>query len=228
MPKPAGGIYCIDRSEVTNAQYQAFLDAPKTGLVVPAACGGNASYAPATSSACTNTHFDPTNLSTHPVTCVDWCDAAAYCRWAGKRLCGGVSGGAVSVTDFANPARSQWYNACSRGGTRKFPYGNTYASGYCNGLDYMAPWAIAVVSAANCQGGYDGLYDMSGNVREWEDGCDASGNCLQRGGSYLDHDASSITLRCHSGGDSAPRSSAPTAPRFDTSSQRGFRCCLDG
>jgi hypothetical protein len=227
IPKSGGGIYCIDRSEITNVQYKVFLDVPKTGLVVPAVCSGNASYAPATSGSCPNTRFEPVNEPTHPVTCVDWCDAATYCKWAGKRLCGSIAGGAVAVSDFANPTRSQWHSACSRGGQRKLPYGNTYVGGYCNGLDYMSTRAVPVVSAALCQGGYDGLYDMSGNVREWEDGCDGSGNCLQRGGGYLDYDSGFPTLRCHSGSDAATNPSPPTAPRFETSSQRGFRCCLD-
>ena len=43
----------------------------------------------------------------------------------------------------------------------------------------------------DCAGkGYDGLYDMSGNVAEREDPCTgtsgATDSCLQRGGSYLD------------------------------------------
>ena len=227
IPKPGGGSYCIDRSEVTNSQYKTFLDASKTGIFVPVECSSNESYAPATSgTTCTNTHFEPALEPTHPVTCVDWCDAVAYCAWAGKRLCGDIGDGPVSVTDFANPSRSQWHNACSMGGQRKFPYGNTYAGVYCNGLDYNSTRAIAVVTAANCQGGYAGLYDMSGNVREWEDGCDGSGNCLQRGGSYLDWDSSSTSLRCHSGSDTTTSPTPPTAPRFERSAQRGFRCCL--
>jgi formylglycine-generating enzyme required for sulfatase activity len=43
-----------------------------------------------------------------------------------------------------------------------------------------------------CQGGSVGVFQMSGNVAEWENSCDgpgASANCSVRGGSYAAHDA---------------------------------------
>src|SRR5262249_40663852 len=107
-----------------------------------------------------------------PVHAVDWCDAFAYCAWAGKRLCGRIAGGSVDPTfgtDLAS--ESEWYNACSRGGQHAYPYGDTYDPRACNGLEYGAGTGpqLPVGSLSSCTGGFAGLFDMSGNVSEWED-----------------------------------------------------------
>ncbi|MFQ5646074.1 MAG: formylglycine-generating enzyme family protein [bacterium] len=63
------GGYFIDRHEVTNAQYKAFID--KTGYNIP------------------KTWKDgryPADKADHPVTGVTWYDAAAYAKAMGKRL----------------------------------------------------------------------------------------------------------------------------------------------
>ena len=59
--------YYIDRHEVTNGQYEAFLDT--TGHPLPRFWGQSA-----------------LNGDNQPVTGVSWHDARTYCRWAGKRL----------------------------------------------------------------------------------------------------------------------------------------------
>ena len=66
-----------------------------------------------------------------PVTCIDWCDAHAYCAWAGKRLCGSIGGGPNIPSSVSIAGADQWYRACSHAGDHKFPYGDTYASGTC-------------------------------------------------------------------------------------------------
>src|SRR5262249_39830790 len=82
VPPPSGGRFCIDATEVTNAQYAAFLATnPQTSLQ-PARCTSwNGTYAGA--------YVGPlTGRDDYPVVGVTWCDAFAYCKWAGKRLCG--------------------------------------------------------------------------------------------------------------------------------------------
>lgn len=61
--------YRIDRYEVTNLQYKAFIDA--TGHRSPSHFR-NRTY--------------PEGKVDHPVTFVSWYDARDYCSWAGKRL----------------------------------------------------------------------------------------------------------------------------------------------
>lgn len=61
--------YWIDKYEVTNLQFQQFIDA--AGKRAP--------------DHFTNRTF-PAGKADHPVTFVSWHDANAYCSWAGKRL----------------------------------------------------------------------------------------------------------------------------------------------
>ncbi len=61
--------FFIDRTEVTNEQYQKFIDA--TGYAPPPLWQG--------------AHF-PEGTATLPVTDVTWADANAYAQWVGKRL----------------------------------------------------------------------------------------------------------------------------------------------
>jgi formylglycine-generating enzyme required for sulfatase activity len=206
-----GDAYCIDATEVTQASYQGFLAAgPDPTMQIPA-CTGNSSFTPS----CT---FDPVPEPNQPVVCVDWCDAIAFCTFVGKRLCGKIGGGSSTVAAASDPAQSQWYRACSEAGARLYPYGNLYQPDTCNGLDSPFTGTANVALLAQCNGGYQGLYDMSGNTREWEDACDGN-NCLQRGGGWLDSDTSSPhSLRCDSDG---------VASRSQSSDQVGFRCCAD-
>lgn len=211
VPKPGGGTYCIDAYEVTQQSYQAFLAvAPNLGDQI-AECQSNGSFTPSCS-------FNPANMAFEPVVCVDWCDAYAYCQLVGKRLCGNVDGGANPVASAADAAQSQWYAACSVAGTKAFPYGNIYTGTKCNGLDSGFTGTTDVGMFAQCVGGYPGIFDMSGNAREWEDSCSGS-TCMQRGGGWLDSQSSSPhSLRCDSAG---------MATRSQANNEVGFRCCAD-
>jgi sulfatase modifying factor 1 len=146
---------------------------------------------------------------------VDWCDARAYCAGVGKRLCGKIGGGSNATADNANAAKSQWYNACSSGGVNAYPYGNTRDGSACNAYDH-GTGELPVGSLSTCQSsimGYEGVFDMSGNVYEWEDSCDntlESGDCLLGGGSIVGMTNCDYKI------------GSPPATTFD---DNGIRCC---
>jgi sulfatase modifying factor 1 len=187
------GAYCIDSTEVTVKHYRAFLDA-RAGDTSgqPAACAWNTTFAPLGG-------VPGTGSDDQPIANVDFCDAVAYCAWAGKHLCGAISGAPLTTADRANAARSEWFRACSRNndGLHPYPYGGAYEPQRCNGVDRDSG-ILPVGSLAACQGAYPGVFDLSGNVREWEDACDDGATatdrtCLTRGGGYYDFEG---TLQC--------------------------------
>ena len=209
------GAYCVDSTEVTNDDYAAFLAVDAGSLAPqPAACTWNTSYVP-------NPNGWPPgpDAGAYPVVAVDWCDAYAYCAWAGKRLCGAPGGGSASYADLADAGASQWFAACSMGGALVYPYGDTYDNAACNGADFPdADILRPTGSLPACVGGYAGLFDMSGNVFEWEDACEGDGGagdlCRIRGGSYFSFEAN---LAC-----AADVSFARSASVYG---DIGFRCC---
>jgi formylglycine-generating enzyme required for sulfatase activity len=122
--------------------------------------------------------------------CIDWCDAKAYCSWAGKRLCGKIGGGQLSMDGRDDPAKlegtnpniSEWGFACSQGAKTTYPYGNEHQEGACVDVSYRQDHKLALSSNADvksdpsCHGQsppYDALWDMVENVNEFEDGFSA-------------------------------------------------------
>lgn len=217
----ARGSFCIDTTEVTDTQFNAFL-ADSSRPTPPALCSYRTSFGGTARAA-----------DALPVTDVDWCEAWMFCAWAGKRLCGSRSG--TPINDFG-PANdggvSEWFAACSGSGTRTFPYGATSNPSTCNGCDRAGACVdggagaplVAVGSLTKCEGGYPGLFDMGGNVAEWEDNCNvdtstaAQQQCPPRGG---DRTVASADLHCV----------LQQLPRFqhrgDRSPTNGIRCCAD-
>ena len=202
--------FYIDSTEVTVAQYSVFSKL-KTATAADQApeCSWNTSYDPAF------VQNAPVALPNHPVTNIDFCDAAAFCAWADKRLCGDISGGPISLVQLADPKTSQWFLACAGPMSQLYPYGPSYQSGVCN--DQNGPNKLLEVGTEpKCQGYYPGLFDMLGNAQEWVDACDAKAGpldgCERIGGSYL---SGSDTV-CSSSGQAQRSAYAP---------QVGFRCC---
>jgi formylglycine-generating enzyme len=229
-----GPAYCIDSTEVTNAQYQAFL----TTVAPPAPnlrCAWNTSLAPAaTGAGCTA--FDPVGRPDLPVVCVDWCDADAYCRGVGKYLCGvadpdGVHGGRVT-NPTSKTEGSQWIVACSNDGTLTYPYGNEGTSGRCADKKFPSttPGVQPVKSAATCEGGVPGLFDMAGNASEWQNNCveaaaSADGQddaCDTYGGARSSEYPDTSCLAATS-----PTDTTAHFKRAQVAPDNGFRCCVN-
>ena len=217
VPSPQGGTFGIDPTEVTRAQYAKFL-VDQAGDVSgqPAGCSWNVTFSP-------SDDWPPFDRPNHPVVYVDWCDAHAYCKWAGKRLCGRIGGGGNGLDDHADHTKSQWYAACSSGGQSVYPYGDTYESETCNGIDAGHGAPVEAASMVSCQpseAAYVGIYDLSGNVGEWTDECGentgTTNTCRPRGGAFrYDGEAH---LRCDVNYGSAWSSD------YD---YIGFRCCSE-
>jgi formylglycine-generating enzyme required for sulfatase activity len=139
--------YLIDKYEVTNAQYKAFVDASNHRLPnhwkVRDVNGQNQ-----------GTTYPPEKAD-HPVVYVDWYDANEYCHWAGKRL----------------PTEEEWEKAARGTDGRDFPWGNAFDAKKANTPQYWLSMnkegdTMPVGSFENGRSPY-GVYDMAGNVYEW-------------------------------------------------------------
>jgi formylglycine-generating enzyme required for sulfatase activity len=213
----AYGAFLIDKHEVTNADYDAFLVAKKGAVDGQHMyCGFNTDFSRATT--CPHSTGDAV-----PVNCIDWCDAWAYCKWAGKKLCGSIvpdAGDAVPSAQFASPGQSRWSLACGGPSQSTYPYGNDASTTACVVAESDASAPRPVASATGCVGAVPGLFDMAGNVREWEDSCDLAGadhqnSCHARGGGF---DSPAVSARC---------GNVDVYPRDHTASNVGFRCCAN-
>jgi sulfatase modifying factor 1 len=136
--------FYIDKFEVTHGQYAEFVQA--TGHRTP--------QNPKNSARTLWKDGQPSgSLAERPVINVDWHDADAYCRWAGKRL----------------PTEAEWEKAARGTDGRRFPWGNVEPTP--KHLNYNQQWVgektlMPVGSYEPGKSPY-GVYDMAGNVWEW-------------------------------------------------------------
>jgi formylglycine-generating enzyme required for sulfatase activity len=130
--------FYINQHEVTVAQYASFLSA--TGSVRPPDDWESAS---------------PATGGQLPVAGVDWHDADAYCRWAGKRL----------------PTEAEWEKAARGTDGRTYPWGNVSPTVENANYENTSPEAynggLARVGTHRLGDSPYGVSDMSGNVSEW-------------------------------------------------------------
>ncbi len=191
--------YYIDQYEVTNAAFRQCVEA---GVCeAPTTCNNGEST------------YNDTGKADHPVVCVDWYEAKAYCEWRGAKL----------------PTEAEWEKAARGTDGRTYPWGEEVNCKLANhrGTD---GWCVKDTTSV---GSYPlgispyGVYDMAGNVLEWvqsiyghypyeaEDGREYLGGITKRvtrGGSWYNNDYNTrTTLR------------GSTDPD-NTSYLLGFRC----
>ncbi len=130
--------FLIDRYEVTNAQYAAFVKAT-----------GHRKSGPPSRYAKNPGRMRGVN---QPAVYVSWEDAKAYCTWRGQRL----------------PTEAEWEKAMRGADGRLWPWGNVEMPGGANwariddGFDVAAP-----VGRVRSDASPYGVMDGAGNVMEW-------------------------------------------------------------
>jgi formylglycine-generating enzyme required for sulfatase activity len=159
--------FWMDSTEVTVASYAECVRAKVCAL-------------PATEEEPQLCNPDDRAHARHPVTCVDWGNAEAYCRWRGKRL----------------PTEEEWEYAARGTAQRLYPWGDAAPAG-------RLCWRRGVTLAGTCDAGThptgqtpEGLQDMAGNVSEWTSSAysedyskpRAGDSRMVRGGSWNDGD----------------------------------------
>ena len=142
--------YWIDQTEITNKHYRQCVEA---GVCAP----------PTSCSWGEPTYNDPA-YTDHPVICVTWQMANAYCQWAGGRL----------------PSEAEW-DFAARGSQRSnYAWGDIFDAARCNYCDVNCPnsdkrdqsaddgFALTAPTGSFPDGAsWCGVLDMNGNVWEW-------------------------------------------------------------
>lgn len=115
--------------------------------------------------------FDQTD--SHPVTCVSWEDAVAFCEWLSQS----------EGRQYRLPTEAEWEYACRAGTDTAFFWGDepSNGKGYLNGADSSGKpdggfWGnpfrfhdghVRTSPVGSYRSNGYGLYDMHGNVNEW-------------------------------------------------------------
>ncbi len=176
--------FSIDKTEVTVADYRACVEAGR--------CASDSFQTKNDDNYCNWGHSDRDN---HPINCVTWFGAKAYCEYQGKRL----------------PTEAEWEKAARGTDGRIFPWGNTpplscdyaiiddgrtlaTAGSETDGCGHDSTWPVGSKPAGVSP---YGAFDMLGNVHEWtSDWYQENESRTVRGGSwYYPPDSVGVAIR---------------------------------
>ena len=149
--------FAMDETPVTNAQFRRFLQA--------------SGYRPRHRENFLK-HWQgglpPAGQEDHPVVCVDLEDARAFAHWAGKRL----------------PKEEEWQYAAQGADARRYPWGDSFDPGRCNGGETGTTTAVKAFPRGRSP---FGCYDLCGNVWQWTESERSDGRTrfsIIRGGAF--------------------------------------------
>lgn len=123
----------VDRTPVTNAAFHAFVVV--TGARPPAAWGKKVP------------RRLPSAIALLPVAGITWDEAAAFARWAGKRL----------------PTEAEWERVARGRAGRPYPYGERLELGKIHADEKTLESVLAHAEGASDEG----VLDLTGNAWEW-------------------------------------------------------------
>ena len=165
-----GRPYYLGEKEVTLGQFKAFVEA--TGYITDAEKRGKASgwdgrkWGKKRGVNWKTPGFS--QESDHPVVCVSFNDARAFCLWLGE--------------SYRLPSEAEWEFACRAGSDTVYYWGTEAEEAciYANGADASAGRIFQGWKTASCDDGHPwtapvgnyrpnrwGFYDMAGNAWEW-------------------------------------------------------------
>jgi formylglycine-generating enzyme required for sulfatase activity len=153
--------FWIDRTEVSNAQFAAFLNEQNNQEE------GGVKWLGLEGKDClieqVGDQYQPkSGYADHPVIQVSWYEARAYCQWAGAWL----------------PTEAQWEYAARGPDAKIYPWGDAFEGTRSNlcGSNCPHPWKgpyndgyerTAPVSSFESEASWCGALNMAGNVWEW-------------------------------------------------------------
>lgn len=181
--------FSMDRTEVTVGQFRQFVDATRT-VTAAERTGGGSTYENGWEQRRGWNWRAPYGTPAHPLepaVHVTYDEAAAFCKWAGKRLPRDAEWGEAAYTERrVNPP-----SGFVTGKTYPYPTGEQPGGANCLGdCGEVKTVATAVTSrgrghalTGSTRQGVNGLFDMGGNAWEWVDSSGVADK-RTRGGSW--------------------------------------------